>query len=241
MVRCFKIEANIMTTTTDLDYTKYWDAGFPFKTYLEDEVEKHPELWRGIYRTHDTPEWAAARVQETGGPWRLLVIAEDWCGDASNTVPVLARLAEAASNLDLRIVKRDAYPDLMDAYLTNGSQSIPLAIVLDEDSEPVGRWGPRPAELQDFVLGEKRQRRAPGGRDLQGSPPLVRPRRWRDHAPRAHRRAGGAGPRGLSAARGPAFAVELGSKPPRKRTIRGGRGKLPTRPRRSRVIHLLSQ
>jgi arginase family enzyme len=161
MVRCFKIEANIMTTTTDLDYTKYWDAGFPFNTYLEDEVEKHPELWRGIYRTHDTPEWAAARVQETGGPWRLLVIAEDWCGDASNTVPVLARLAEAASNLDLRIVKRDAYPDLMDAYLTNGSQSIPLAIVLDEDFEPVGRWGPRPAELQEFVIGEKRRGERP--------------------------------------------------------------------------------
>jgi hypothetical protein len=49
----------------------------------------------------------------------------------------------------------------MDAYLTNGSQSIPLAIVLDEDFEPVGRWGPRPAELQEFVIGEKRRGERP--------------------------------------------------------------------------------
>jgi hypothetical protein len=150
-----------MTITTELDYTKYWDAGFPFKTYLEDEVQKHPDLWRGIYRTHRTPDWAAEGAEETGGPWHLLVIAEDWCGDASNSIPILARLAEATSNLDLRVVKRDENPDLMDAYRTDGSRSIPMAIVLDEDFEPVGRWGPRPAELQAFVLGEKRRGERP--------------------------------------------------------------------------------
>lgn len=150
-----------MTTTTHLDHTKYWNEGLPFKTYLEEEVEKHPDLWRGVYGKHRTPEWATEEAEATGGPWHLLVIAEDWCGDASNTVPVLARLAEAASNLDLRIVKRDESAELMDAYLTDGSRSIPLAIVLDDDFDPVGRWGPRPAELQAFVLGEKRRGERP--------------------------------------------------------------------------------
>jgi hypothetical protein len=55
----------------------------------------------------------------------------------------------------MRIVKRDENTGLMDAYLTGGSRSIPLAVVLDADHRPVGRWGPRPAELQAFVLGEK--------------------------------------------------------------------------------------
>jgi hypothetical protein len=150
-----------MTTATDLDHTKYWNAGFPFKTYLEDEVQEHPDLWRGVYRKHATPEWAIDEAEATGGPWHLLVIAEDWCGDASNSVPILARLAEAASNVDLRVVKRDENPDLMDAYLTDGSRSIPVAIVLAEDFEPVGRWGPRPDELQAFVLGEKRRGERP--------------------------------------------------------------------------------
>jgi len=52
------------------------------------------------------------------------VLVEDWCGDAVNTLPVIGRLAEHASNIELRVVGRDANLDLMDAHLTNGSRSI---------------------------------------------------------------------------------------------------------------------
>ena len=77
----------------------------------------------------------------------LLVIAEDWCGDASNTVPIIAKLADATEGLELRIIRRDEHPSVMDRYLTNGSRSIPVVIALDEDFRELGHWGPRPAEL----------------------------------------------------------------------------------------------
>jgi hypothetical protein len=88
------------------------------------------------------------------GGWYLVALSEDWCGDAVNTLPVIARLAEQAG-WDLRILSRDANPDLMDAHLTNGrSRSIPVVIVYDEHFEEIGWWGPRPGEIQDWVLGE---------------------------------------------------------------------------------------
>jgi len=149
------------TTRTELDYRTYWEDGYAFEDYLENEVEKHPDLWRGVYRKHETPDWAVDEAGGTAGPWRLLVLAEDWCGDASNTVPILARFAEAAPNVEMRVVKRDENLDLMDAYLTNGGRSIPMAVILDEDFEPVGSWGPRPAELQGFVIGEKEKGERP--------------------------------------------------------------------------------
>ena len=37
-----------------------------------------------------------------GGPARMMVIGEDWCGDVVRELPVLARVAEAAG-LELRI------------------------------------------------------------------------------------------------------------------------------------------
>ena len=40
----------------------------------------------------------------------------------------------------------------MDRYLTNGSRSIPVVIVLDEEFAELGHWGPRPAELQSWVM-----------------------------------------------------------------------------------------
>lgn len=150
-----------MSTATGIDYRTYWEQGFAWHDYLEEEVEEHPQLWRGVWRKHETPERALDRLEGIGGAWKLLVITEDWCGDASNTVPILARLAEVAPNLDIRLVKRDENPDLMDAHLTDGSRSIPVAIVLDDDFEIVGSWGPRPEELQAFVISEKEKGERP--------------------------------------------------------------------------------
>jgi len=43
----------------------------------------------------------------------------------------------------------------MDQYLTNGSRSIPIVIALDESFLEVGHWGPRPAELQSWVMANR--------------------------------------------------------------------------------------
>jgi len=65
-------------------------------------------------------------------------------------------MAEVLPNVQIRVLKRDENPELMDAFLTNGSRSIPLALVLRPDFSVAGRWGPRPAELQAFVVAEKK-------------------------------------------------------------------------------------
>jgi hypothetical protein len=141
---------------SDLDFRTYWDNAFSWDDYLNREVKQHEEMWRGVYAKSVVPEWALERGREIGEEWRLLVISEDWCGDAFNTVPVMARLAEVLPTVQIRIVKRDENLELMDAFLTSGSRSIPLVIVLRPDFSVAGRWGPRPPELQEFVLTEKK-------------------------------------------------------------------------------------
>jgi hypothetical protein len=61
-------------------------------------------------------------------------------------------LAELTTRLDVRLLGRDANPDIMNAHLTNVSRSIPVAVVLDEQFVECGWWGPRPRELQRWVL-----------------------------------------------------------------------------------------
>ena len=100
------------------------------------------------------PDEAVARAAALPGHWRLLVIVEDWCGDAVNTVPILARLAELVPTLELRVLPRDRNLDVMDAHLTDGKRSIPKVLVLDEAGAVRGSWGPRPTELQDWFLAE---------------------------------------------------------------------------------------
>ena len=119
-------------------------------------VEKNRDLWLAIARRASSPDEFAARVQATGERWHLLVLAEDWCGDAVNVLPFIAKLADATSNLDLRVLGRDANSDLMDGHLTGTSQSIPVVILLDADFKEQAWWGPRPRELQEWVLGADR-------------------------------------------------------------------------------------
>lgn len=72
-----------------------------------------------------------------------LVITEPWCGDAAQTLPYLNKITQLSNNIDLKIVLRDDNPDLMNAFLTNGSLSIPKVIMLDENLNVLKTFGPR--------------------------------------------------------------------------------------------------
>lgn len=82
-----------------------------------------------------------------------LLIVEPWCGDVSQSLPVIARVAEASKGrIELRLTYRDENPELMNAHLTNGaSRSIPILIQMDSAFEVLGTWGPRPKEAQVLV------------------------------------------------------------------------------------------
>ena len=134
------------------DFKSLWESASPFETFVAADSAHHA-LWDGIYRLARLPEWAAGVVVPR--PTRLLVLAEDWCGDAVNTVPILARFAQAVPGLELRILGRDANPEVMDRYLTNGSRSIPIVIALDEEFRELGHWGPRPTVLQGWVMANR--------------------------------------------------------------------------------------
>jgi hypothetical protein len=87
-----------------------------------------------------------------------IVITEAWCGDAAQIVPVLQSIAEYSPRIELKLILRDEHLDLMDAYLTGGSRSIPKLICLDANSgEELGSWGPRPESAQQMVMDFKSQ------------------------------------------------------------------------------------
>ncbi len=142
-------------TITSFDYASRFDAGMPFAEFVT-RARENADLWASQWRRAAIPQSVRDRVAAIPGSWRLLVLLEDWCGDAVNTIPVLARLAEDSPNLSLRVIGRDEHPDVMDRHLTNGSRSIPMVLLLDETGGLCGAWGPRPAVLQSWVLGEGR-------------------------------------------------------------------------------------
>lgn len=96
---------------------------------------------------------ALQALQQLTRPLLWVVLTEAWCGDAAQSVPVLAGMAAAAAeNIDLKLLLRDDHLHLMDQYLTNGARSIPKLICLDAATgQELGTWGPRPAAAQALL------------------------------------------------------------------------------------------
>ena len=134
------------------DFRKLWAEALPYHEFIAGS--EHRALWDGIYRVARLPAWAPTALP-AGSCFKLLVITEDWCGDGANTVPVIARWVDSSSGVELKLLRRDEHPDLMNRYLTNGARAIPIVIVLDENFNELGHWGPRPRELQDWVASHR--------------------------------------------------------------------------------------
>jgi hypothetical protein len=82
-----------------------------------------------------------------------LVINEFWCGDWAQITPVIEALTNASGGgLETRVLFRDKHSALMDAFLTNGSRSVPKIIQLNNQFEVLGNWGPRPKAARDLVV-----------------------------------------------------------------------------------------
>ncbi len=136
------------------DMRKRYESALSFSRYLE-TVRKNEELWRGVHDRVRLPDDVVEEARALPGTWCLLALSEDWCGDAVNILPVVSRLADRLPNIDLRVLSRDENPDIMDAHLTKGtSRSIPVVILLDEEYRERAWWGPRPSELQKWVMEE---------------------------------------------------------------------------------------
>ena len=130
---------------------QFFDEAISLEQYME-KMEKHKESSFRIYEQFEVPQDDDFIELLKEKKPDVLVITEDWCGDAMMNNPVFRRIAEAAE-LDVRAVYRDADTDLIDRHLTNGGRSIPVYLLLDENGEVEAKWGPRAATIQEYVMG----------------------------------------------------------------------------------------
>lgn len=110
-----------------------------------------------IYSNHKLSDETKKILSALNRPVTLMVITEDWCGDSAQTLPYFAVTAAASDEISLKIIERDANPDIMDQYLTNGTRSIPKMVAFDESGNELFQWGPRPAYAAELVKKKKAQ------------------------------------------------------------------------------------
>lgn len=113
---------------------------------------------RRLDKTIVVDEAITSALKELKEAYIWLVISEGWCGDAAQLLPVMNKMAALSNAIDLRIVLRDDNNELMDLFLTNGSQSIPKLIILEAKTKAlVADWGSRPEPARKLIADYKAQ------------------------------------------------------------------------------------
>jgi thiol-disulfide isomerase/thioredoxin len=138
--------------------------GMTFQQYL-DQMGTNKEKFVQFLQEIKVKAEDRAALDKLGKKLKLLVITEDWCGDALYNVPVLAKLVESNANVEMRVFLRDKNPDLMDQYLNQGMyRSIPVFVFFDESMKEVARFIERPPaqteEIEKKMLEVRRALRA---------------------------------------------------------------------------------
>ncbi len=160
-----------MQTTTEL-LDLITDAGLSYEAYQESWKEaldvtlagKTAEERRQIFfarynlarstqvhKSFKASDEMRAALEALVWPQVWMVITEAWCGDSAFALPVIVETARQSEKIELKIVLRDTYPEIMDRFVEGGARSIPKLVALDAvTGDVLFTWGSRPEIMQRY-------------------------------------------------------------------------------------------
>jgi hypothetical protein len=120
-----------------------WFTGLTLDEYVAGMKMNQANMTRRLASVQLTPAEREAFARYDGLR-HILVMTEDWCGDAVMNLPIVARMVEALPCADLRVFVRTAVPELNAYYADQGVAHIPVVSFLQEDFRELGAWVERP-------------------------------------------------------------------------------------------------
>ena len=134
-----------------------WDKGITYDEFKAAMTRNQERFAENESRVSLDPE-TVRTFKSLPKPLRVLVLAEDWCGDVVANLPILGRLDKEVPTLDVRIFYRDQNLDLMERWLNQGKyQSIPVFVFFDENFRELGHWIERPASVTERRAAERKK------------------------------------------------------------------------------------
>lgn len=127
-------------------FNKLFENGISYEKYVK-ESNKHKERMNNSWLASQKAlkKLSQEQISRMNEKLHVLCIAENWCSDCVNGVPVIAKLADMIPNWNFRIVSRDAFSKEFETfYTTAGRKKIPVILFADEDGDEIMRWIERP-------------------------------------------------------------------------------------------------
>ena len=141
----------------EVNYAALYAQGITFAEFL-DQVRARREEWRAHYNDATVSADLITRMRALPDRRRILVVAADYCFDSTNTIPYVARLADAVpERLQLRVLDPTRGQPIMEAHKTpDGRAATPTIAILGEDGHFIAAWTERPTATQTWFLEQQK-------------------------------------------------------------------------------------
>ncbi len=134
-------------------FNKLYERGISYQNYVDKSV-KYQEKMDANYNAAQNAAQKLTEDQtaQMNEKLRVLCIAERWCIDCANGVPIIAVISNLMTSWDFRITSRDEWIKEFDTfYSTAGRKKIPVIIFADEDGDEIVRWIERPTRSYQLL------------------------------------------------------------------------------------------
>ncbi len=141
-------------------FNKLFENGISYQNYVNRSVN-YQEKMEANYTAAQKAAQKLSRdqINQMNQKLHVLCIAENWCIDCANGVPIIAVIANLMTNWDFRIISRDEWKEGFDAfYTTAGRRKIPVIIFADDDGDEIMRWIERPTRSYQLLGKLKEQK-----------------------------------------------------------------------------------
>ncbi|HEX8600504.1 MAG TPA: thioredoxin family protein [Chloroflexia bacterium] len=135
-----------MDTLTRVDSDRF-SEGLTVEEYIPG-MRKNRQLFEQNYDNVALRDEDVRFLADGTNVSKVLVLAEDWCGDAMRYVPVVAHLADQIPSWELRIFYRDNNPDLAEKWKKHGLfRAIPVIVFFDEQFNELANFIEKPSPV----------------------------------------------------------------------------------------------
>jgi thiol-disulfide isomerase/thioredoxin len=120
-----------------------FSSAMPYDQYLQTGTDEQRRRWTEFYNLVNLTSAQKLLLSGFQRNMKVLVVSGIWCGDCVQQCPLFQRIAEASSQIELRLLDRDAHSDLSDRIKICAGKRVPVVLFMAEDFELCGIYGDR--------------------------------------------------------------------------------------------------
>ena len=120
-----------------------WKSAIEYTKFLKGARE-NVESMKARYTDLQITEQDLEHLRSLQNELLILVIGTDRCSDTAGNLPILAKMADISSKLQLRILDSDTNAEYHQQFKVNGKRKTPVVLFLSPKFEELCRWVERP-------------------------------------------------------------------------------------------------